>query len=103
TKSATNTYRLYQKGLHANEIASIRQLKINTIYDHLVEIALYDPAFRYRSYVEQTEIKTILNAIRQTKSYKLKDIKALVKADITYFQIRLVMTMMKKISKGCSK
>lgn len=96
TKSATKTYHLYQKGLQADEIASIRKLKINTIYDHLVEIALYDPAFYYQSYVDQTEVNVILKAIQQSKTFKLKDIKSLINRDITYFQIRLVMAMMGK-------
>lgn len=94
TATASRTYKLYQKGLHAREIADARGLKINTIYDHLVEIALYDSDFSYQTYVNQTEANTILHAIEQTNSLKLKDIKAIIEPDISYFQIRLVMARM---------
>lgn len=94
TKSARKTYPWYYKGVPAEKIASIRNLKVNTIHDHLVEIALYDPDFNYQMYVNQTERKIILKAIQQTKSYRLKEIKTVIEQDITYFQIRLVMATM---------
>ena len=98
TNSAKKTYRLYQKGYQADEIATMRKLKVNTIHDHLVEIALYDSDFTYQPYVTQTEAQIILEAIQKTDSYKLKDIKALINADITYFQIRLVLALMGNIN-----
>src|SRR5699024_1363115 len=95
TKSAKKTYQLYLMGFHANQIASKRNLKINTIHDHLVEIALYDTTFSYQTYVNQEETQIILKAIQQINSYKLKDIKKVLDQDISYFQIRLVMALMR--------
>jgi len=95
TKSARKTYQLHLKGLRADKIASIRNLKVNTIHDHIVEIALYDTDFPYQTYVNQEEAKIILKAIQQTNSYKLKDIKTGVGPNISYFKIRLIMALMR--------
>lgn len=98
TTSANHTFDMYKKGIKAHEIALVRNLKLNTIYDHLVEIALYDPVFPYSDYVDQTEAASILWAIEATSSFKLKDIKSLMDQHITYFQIRLVLTQITKSS-----
>ncbi len=50
----------------------VRRLKLNTIYDHLVEIALYDDEFPLSKYVNSTEQTEIEKAAQKTLSYKLK-------------------------------
>src|SRR5699024_3764092 len=45
TISATKTYELFNQNKNLQEIAQIRNLKLNTIYDHVIEIALYDSNF----------------------------------------------------------
>lgn len=92
TASTETTYQLLYEGYTIEEIASKRRLKLNTIYDHVVEIALFDPSFPMSHYVSQSTASEIKQAIRDTKSYKLKDIKNKVSDSINYFQIRLVLT-----------
>lgn len=92
TASTEKTYQLLYQGYTIEEIASTRRLKLNTIYDHVVEIALFDPSFSISRYVSQSAASEIEQAIRETKSYKLKDIKNKVSDSINYFQIRLVLT-----------
>ncbi|SFD50996.1 Uncharacterized protein YpbB [Lentibacillus persicus] len=91
TNSANKTKQFMAKGYSAENIASIRQLKLNTIYDHMVEIALYDKAFPLGHYVTPDIQAQIRAAIAAADSYKLKDIKQHVSASISYFQIRLVL------------
>lgn len=91
TNSAKKTKQFMTKGYSAENIASLRQLKLNTIYDHMVEIALYDKAFPLEYYVASDVQAEIRAAIAATESYKLKDIKQNVTASISYFQIRLVL------------
>lgn len=86
------TYNLLKKGLSAEQVAKSRYLKLNTIYDHIVEIALFDEHFSTSKYVNDQQKQEILNAILHTKSYKLKNIKEKVSEDISYFQIRLILT-----------
>lgn len=96
THSTKQTYNLWQQGHKLEKIASIRKLKINTIYDHLVEIALYEPNFPYEQFIALDKIEEIQDVIQRTKTFKLKPIKDHVDPSITYFQIRLALTYLQK-------
>lgn len=91
SQSAGRTDTLLRNNYNPTEIASIRSLRINTIYDHIVEIALYQPGFSIDSYVSTEQQQEIAAAIREVKSFKLKDIKCEVDDNISYFQVRLVL------------
>lgn len=89
--STAQTYQLFKKNNKPEQIAAIRRLKMNTIYDHLVEIALNDSAFPFSDFINKEEQQAIIHAIEQSNSYKLKTIKEIVQPDISYFQIRLML------------
>ncbi|MBP1969638.1 uncharacterized protein YpbB [Virgibacillus natechei] len=99
TNSAATTYNLLQKKHSIDEISRIRNLKSNTIYDHIVEIALYDVDFSIINYVSEESQLDITNAVTEANSYKLRDIMQLVDEEISYFQIRLVLAKAKKFLK----
>nr|WP_253286704.1 helix-turn-helix domain-containing protein [Virgibacillus sp. MSJ-26] len=86
------TYNLLNAGFSPEEIKVRRNLKLNTIYDHIVEISLFDKAFNIDDYVSESVINEIKMAVSNTDSYKLKDIKEKVSDEISFFQIRLVLT-----------
>ncbi|WP_112181209.1 helix-turn-helix domain-containing protein [Paraliobacillus zengyii] len=92
TNSAEKTFILVKKGFDVEQISQIRQLKINTIEDHIVEIAYIDPDFSIKPYVDQESFTIILAAIRNNKTVKLKQIKEMAGNNFSYFQIRLVLT-----------
>lgn len=96
TQSAKHTYNLINKGYSIDKIAQLRSLKTNTIYDHIVEISLYDSNFSVDLYVSKEHQHEILKAAQQTKTTKLKRIKDIVSEDISYFQIRLALTSMNR-------
>lgn len=98
TNSARQTYQLWKKGLSTSEIVAIRQLKISTIYDHIVEIAIYELDFPLENYVSQETLGEITNAISKVKTNRLKDIKELVDDQVNYFQIRLVLAVKNKFT-----
>ncbi|WP_164668735.1 helix-turn-helix domain-containing protein [Virgibacillus doumboii] len=95
TKSAQRTNELLRKQYSAEEIAAMRNLKLNTIYDHLVEIALYDSQFPLETYIDEQQRQEILTAVNKLNSYKLKEIKQEIDERISYFQIRLVLAVEK--------
>lgn len=97
THSASATFKLLKKSYTIEQIAYIRKLKVNTIYDHLVEIAFYDKAFPIHRYVTKEAQQEIIVAIQRTESSKLKQIKQQISEDINYFQIRLVLAMENKV------
>lgn len=96
TQSAQITYDLIKNGYSIDHIVRQRNLKINTIYDHIVEISLYDPDFSIRLYVNEEKQNEIIKAAQQSNTSKLKEIKDIVSEDISYFQIRLALTTINK-------
>ncbi|MDF2788390.1 MAG: hypothetical protein K0S80_1488 [Neobacillus sp.] len=90
TLSARKTLVLLNQGFTAEEIASIRNLKISTIEDHLVEFALNVEDFSINSYVDEEMQLKILEISRRESTRQLKVIRNTLKT-ASYFQIRLVL------------
>lgn len=91
--SAQVTLRLLKNHHLPEDIAISRNLQLNTIHDHIVEIALANKQFSIRPYVSvelEQHIKELTNTL-ETK--RLKEIKqALQDEAVDYFQIRLALT-----------
>jgi uncharacterized protein YpbB len=100
TNTANQTYQLLNNHFSMQEIAKKRNLKLNTIYDHIVEIALYDKDFSIQMFVSTGEQKEIIAAIQRNKTYKLKIIKESCGDSVSYFQIRLVLARLKELLPG---
>jgi uncharacterized protein YpbB len=90
TNSSLVTYRYLQLGYSIDEIASVRNLKTNTIEDHIVEIALNDSDFLLEPFVPIEVENKIRVAIQKLNSKQLKMIRQELQENISYFQIRLV-------------
>lgn len=97
TKSAQVTAQLVEHGVTPELIARHRNLRITTIYDHIVEIALHDERFPMENFVSIQKQREVYEAVKKLNSFKLKDIKELVNEEITYFHIRLALTKLKQI------
>ncbi|MGJ9456847.1 helix-turn-helix domain-containing protein [Oceanobacillus sp. CF4.6] len=97
THSANKTNQLLEKGYSIDQIAAMRNLKTNTIHDHIVEIALYNSEFPLNNYISIDDQKEVINVLNKEKSFKLKDVKNSVNVNISYFQIRLVLAVNKKL------
>ncbi|GGM22651.1 ATP-dependent DNA helicase RecQ [Paraliobacillus quinghaiensis] len=95
TDSAKKTNRWLNKGFDLNHIAKIRNLKISTIQDHVIEIAFTDSDFVITQFVEQKTIDTIITAVKQLDTTKLKQIKNYLEGRYSYFEIRLVLAYSK--------
>ncbi|WP_400242061.1 helix-turn-helix domain-containing protein [Niallia sp. JL1B1071] len=90
TASTAKTYDFIQKGYNIEEIVHIRNLKQSTIEDHLIEVLLNVPEFPVHSLVSEEKIRRIKKSIEQSSSKSLKVIKQQL-ADVSYFEIRVVM------------
>ncbi|WLR53135.1 helix-turn-helix domain-containing protein [Bacillus tianshenii] len=97
TVSTRKTYQLWERGFSFEKIARIRSLKESTIEDHFVEIALNDPAFSIQSFVSKELQQMILSVYKTTKTKRIKPIKEAIEADVSYFQIRLVLAKGERI------
>jgi len=91
SRSATMTYNLWQEGRSMEEIARIRQIKRNTVQDHIVEIALVDPDFSIDPFVDRKVQRKIMQAVKSLNTKKLRRIKDVV-PEAEYFEIRLVLS-----------
>jgi uncharacterized protein YpbB len=90
TNSSNKTYELLKRGYSIEKIAEYRGLKISTIEDHIVEIALNMNDFSIDHLVDQQKQERILKAAKKTASKQLKLIRNEV-SSANYFEIRLVL------------
>jgi uncharacterized protein YpbB len=90
TNSSQRTFELLQKGYSMAEIANKRRLKMSTIEDHIVEIALNIEGFSIDPFIDQSTQKSIISVARKSASKQLKIIKNNV-ITANYFEIRLVL------------
>lgn len=95
TNSTKTTWRLVQQGMTIEQIARARRLKINTVEDHIVEIASFIEEFEIGGYVTEEEQQQIIDAANSVNTGQLRSIKELLPEGFPYFKIRLVMTRWK--------
>lgn len=91
TESSKKTLDLLNKGFSIERIAQIRKLKVSTIQDHIVELALQMKSFQIDPFVDKQTMNLILKAREEAASKQLRYIRELV-PEATYFQIRLVLS-----------
>lgn len=99
TESTRQTLHMLKAGRSAEAISKRRRLKLSTIEDHIVEIALQHPRFSIRSFVSEEAEKAILALSAELKTSRLREIKEKLPPDISYFMIRLVLAR-KKVEHG---
>ncbi|MRH42366.1 hypothetical protein GH741_06680 [Aquibacillus halophilus] len=93
TESAEKSYQLLSQGHSVEEIAKIRHLKVNTIHDHLVEIAYIDNEYDLSKFISNEGVEQIKTCITNLKTRKLKVIKEDLQNRYSFFQIRLVLAI----------
>lgn len=89
--SANETFYQMENGKSIDQIAIVRNLRLNTIHDHLVEITLAKRDFSIRPFVSETEEDIIQQVINEVGSLKLKILHEAIPIEIKYYQIRLVL------------
>lgn len=90
TASANATAQLYRTGRTLEEISHIRRLKMSTIEDHIVELAMNEPNFSIEPFVSNKEQQQILGAVEAYDTKRLKTLKELL-PQLSYFQLRLTL------------
>ncbi|MDM5154107.1 helix-turn-helix domain-containing protein [Bacillus sp. DX1.1] len=92
--STQKTYQLWNQGRSLDEIATIRSLKVATIEDHFVEIALRERNFSIEMFMEKNKIEQVQHIIETLQTRKLRVLKQAVGETVSYFEIRLVLARM---------
>lgn len=96
--STKKTYDFWRQGRSLEEIATIRNLKVATIEDHFVEIALRENEFSIEMFMEKYKIDKVKKVIETLQTRKLRVLKQAVGEDISYFEVRLVLARMEGIN-----
>lgn len=94
TTTSVETKRLFNDGKTIQEIAAIRQLKVSTIEDHIVENVLSNEQFPIEQFITTQQFTLIKNKINELNTRKLKIIKEALLHEVTYFQIRITLARM---------
>lgn len=90
TKSTMETYQLLLNNYTIADISKMRNLKENTIQDHIIEIALNNPNFCIQPFIDSNTEEKILQIAKEIGKQKLKPIKEKLE-NVSYFQIRLAL------------
>ncbi|SDZ68804.1 Uncharacterized protein YpbB [Evansella caseinilytica] len=96
TETAKETDKLLKQGKAIEEISRIRKLRISTIEDHLIELAIYDPHFSYADFITEKEIAEVLSVAASLETKRLRLIKEALTPDFSYFKLRLALTSAKE-------
>lgn len=91
TASTKQTKQLFDIGKSLEEIAMIRQLKMSTIEDHIIELAMNDPQFPIGRFVALEDCHIVKKFIAETQIKKLRLLKDRF-SKLTYFQLRLILS-----------
>ncbi len=92
TESATATKQLYLQGLTMEEIAAKRNLKLSTIEDHFVEMAIHDERFPIHSFVTERDVQAVRLKMKELQTKRLRVLKDEFQA-LSYFQLRLILSI----------
>ena len=89
------TYKLYNQGKTISEISKERNLTEKTVEDHISKKWSINPEEINKNYVNITDTieNEIKNAIEKVGTDKLRPIKDIVNSNITYFQIKTIISM----------
>lgn len=90
SQSTFQTAQLYAKGYSLEQISAIRNLKLTTIEDHIVEIALYEQNFDTSQFLTEDEIQQVVQAVEAYDTKKLKVLKEVL-PQLSYFQLKLAL------------
>lgn len=96
--STKKTYNFWRQGRSLEEIATIRNLKVATIEDHFVEIALREKDFSIEMFMEKEKIDKVIKVIEALQTRKLRVLKQAIGEDISYFEVRLVLARMEGVN-----
>lgn len=93
----TETWRLYQKGLSVDEIATARELSATTVISHLSKLYLEGKPVELKKYLSEGVFDKVEAAFEGLHEYKLlKPYFEYFNGEIPYEQIRIALTLLER-------
>ncbi|MFD2116522.1 DNA helicase RecQ [Paenibacillus yanchengensis] len=90
------TFRMFEQGLEIQAIAQLRGLSQTTIEAHLIRVLEEGEQFDVSRILDKETFQVIAQVINEQDYEKLREIKEKLPEQITYFQIRVVIYLIKK-------
>lgn len=90
TDSSMRTQHLFEQGLSMEEIATTRRLKMSTIEDHFVEMAINDSTFPIQQFVSRVDLESVSRKSKELGTKRLRLLKDSF-PKLSYFQLRLIL------------
>jgi ATP-dependent DNA helicase RecQ len=86
------TFQLYKRGFNAEQIAVERDLSLQTVYQHLVQMYAKDQSVNINHFVKKAEMEKVIKVLQTIATpYKLKEIFDQLNGEIPYYQIRFAL------------
>ncbi|GKV65657.1 MULTISPECIES: helix-turn-helix domain-containing protein [unclassified Sporosarcina] len=89
TQSAERSRKLFQQGFSIEQIASLRQLKLSTIEDHMIEMAANSLHFPFARFISEEQIEKVWQHIDRLQTKRLRLLKE-QSPELSYFELRLI-------------
>lgn len=89
--STRRTKVLFDKGYSIDKIAAMRQLKVSTIEDHIVEMALGYEQFPYEQFIGKEDSLAVQRKAEELATKRLRVLKESF-PQLSYFQLRLILS-----------
>jgi ATP-dependent DNA helicase RecQ len=97
TSTTLKTFNLYKEGLHPTEIAKERGLSITTIFSHLTQLYSEEKEIELEKYVAKQIIDKVRIAFNQfDRKFELKPIYDILNEEVSYWEIRISITLILK-------
>jgi len=97
------TFELYQKGYDIKQMAKIRKLATNSIESHLAYLYQHDYEIDIYRYIQEHELHSILDFLRQSKSNKMTEIHEYFGGRMSYLKIKLALAHYESQKKDAQK
>ncbi|MDW0115582.1 helix-turn-helix domain-containing protein [Sporosarcina thermotolerans] len=92
TESALRTKKLFDQGYSMEDIVRVRNLKMSTIEDHIIEMAMNDELFPVTHFISEDSIQAVLSKSKELGTKRLKLLKNEFEK-LSYFELRLILTV----------
>ncbi len=91
------THELIKQGKSPEEIAEMKAVNVNTIYNHLAYLFSKDMIVDLYQYIDKSDVQKVANAIKQTnEKEKAKILYEFLSEEIPYYKIRLAIAILDK-------
>jgi uncharacterized protein YpbB len=89
TSSAKESARFLTHGMPIPELMKVRKLRLSTVQDHIIELALLNPDWSPNAYASEKTLQPYIDHVENSPFAALKELQDRWEGQADYFQLRL--------------